>query len=128
MIVAALSSVAVFVVGCQSNAQTGTAIGAAAGAGIGQLAGHDTESTLIGAAVGAGAGYMFGNEKDKKAAAVEREQIRQEMNTVTVNITNSNGSISQVKLRKYGVGYIGTRGEYYETMPTEEQLRVVYGF
>ena len=52
--------------GCQNGAQTGTAIGGLAGAGIGQLAGRDTKSTLIGAAVGAGAGYIFGNESDKK--------------------------------------------------------------
>ena len=128
MIMVAVSFVAVFICSCQSDAQTGSAIGTLAGAGIGQLAGGSTESTLIGAAVGAGAGYMLGNESDKKKAAAERDYIQQEMNTVTANITNSNGSISQVKLRRHGVGYIGTRGEYYSTMPTEEQLRVVYGF
>ena len=71
---------------------------------------------------------MLGNESDRKKAAAERDYLQQEMNSVTVNITNSNGSVSQVKLQKYGVGYIGTRGEYYRTMPTEEHLRVVYGF
>jgi hypothetical protein len=50
------------------------------------------------------------------------------MSYVTVNITNSNGSVSQVLLRKQGVGYVGTRGEYYNTLPTGEQLRPVYGF
>ena len=128
MIMVTVSFVVVFVGGCESDAQTASAIGALAGAGIGQLAGGDTESTLMGAAVGAGAGYMLGNESDRKMAAAERDYMQQEMNTVTVNITNSNGSVSQVKLRKYGVGYIGTRGEYYRTTPTEEQLRVVYGF
>jgi len=128
LIMVTVSFVAVFVCGCESNAQTASAIGALAGAGIGQLAGGDTESTLVGAAVGAGAGYMLGNESDRKKAAAERDYMQQEMNTVTVNITNSNGSVSQVKLRKYGVGYIGTRSEYYSTMPTEDQLRVVYGF
>ena len=58
----------------------------------------------------------------------ERDSIRQEINTVTVRITNSNGSISQVKLRKEGVGYVGPRGEYYDQLPTEEQLKPVYGF
>jgi len=55
-----------FVTGCENEAQTSSMIGALAGAGIGQLAGRDSESTLIGAAVGAGAGYIFGNESDKK--------------------------------------------------------------
>ncbi len=106
----------VFVCGCESDAQTGAGLGALAGAGIGQLAGGDTESTLIGAAVGGGAGYMIGNERDKK-------QLREEINTVTINITNPNGSITPVKLKKQGVGYIGPKGEYYSNLPTSEQLR-----
>ena len=118
----------VFVGGCESDAQTGAALGALAGAGIGQLAGGDTESTLIGAAVGGGVGYMLGNEGDKKKAQAERSYLRQEMNTVVVNVTNRNGSIIQVPLRKQGVGYVGTRGEYYPVLPTEDQLRLVYGF
>ena len=118
----------IFIVGCQSDAQTGTAIGALAGAGIGQLAGGDTEATLIGAAVGGTAGYFLGNEGDKEKARAEREDLRQDMNTVLVKVTNSNGSIIQVPLRKQGVGYVGTRGEYYPTLPTEDQLRPVYGF
>ena len=128
LIVVAVSLGLAFVVGCESDAQMGSAIGALAGAGIGQLAGGNTESTLIGAAVGGTAGYMLGNEGDRKKAQVERASLRQEMNCVTVNITNSNGSISQVRLRKQGVGYVGTRGEYYNHLPTEDELRPVYGF
>ena len=95
-----------FISGCESDAQKGAGIGA----------------------VGGGAGYIVGNEQDKKKATAERNTLRQEMNTVTVNITNSNGSVSQVLLRKQGVGYVGPRGEYYNSLPTEEQLRPVYGF
>jgi hypothetical protein len=54
--------------------------------------------------------------------------MREEMRTVAVNITNSNGSISQVQLKRHGVGYVGTRGEYYRQLPTEDQLRPIYGF
>ena len=123
----------VFVSGCESDAQTGALIGTAAGAGIGQAIGHDTGSTLIGAGVGAGAGYMIGNEQDKKKAAAQTsaqmEQMRQEINTVTINVTNSNGSITPVTLRKQGVVYIGPRGETYPTLPTQEQLKQAgYGF
>jgi outer membrane lipoprotein SlyB len=117
-----------FFAGCESDAQTGAAIGSLAGAGVGQLAGRSTESTLIGAAVGGGAGYMIGNEQDKKKATADRENIRQEMNTVMVNVTNSNGSVIQVPMRKQGVGYVGPRGEYYQTLPTGEQLKPIYGF
>lgn len=114
--------------GCQSDAQTGALIGTAAGAGIGQLAGGHTESTLIGAAVGGGVGYILGNEQDKQKTQAQMSNLRNEMNTVTVHVTNSNGSIIAVKLQKSGPGYIGPRGEYYPTLPTEDQLRPVYGF
>jgi len=117
-----------FFVGCESDAQKGAGVGALAGAGIGQLAGGNTESTLIGAAVGGGAGYMLGNEQDKKKTKAETDQLREDMNTVTVNITNSNGSVSQVKLRKQGVGYVGPRGEYYDHLPTGGELKPIYGF
>ena len=128
LIVVGVSLGLAFFVGCKSDAQTGAGIGALAGAGIGQLAGGSTESTLIGAAVGGGAGYMVGNEQDKKKTKSEMEDLRQEMNIVTVNITNSNGSITPVKLSKQGVGYVGPRGEYYNSLPTPEQLKPIYGF
>jgi len=112
-----------FVAGCESDAQTGALIGTVIGAGAGQAIGGDTESTLIGAGAGAVGGYIIGSERDKKKTKAEIDSLRQDMNTVTVNITNPNGSISQVLLRKQGVGYVGPRGEYYNTLPTEEQLR-----
>ena len=117
-----------FVTGCESDAQTGALLGTGIGAGVGALAGGDTEGTLIGAAVGGGAGYMLGNEGDKKKAAADRESIRQEMNTIMVKVTNSNGSIIQVPIKRQGVGYVGPRGEYYTDLPTEDQLRPIYGF
>ncbi len=128
LIVAAVSFGSLLIAGCESDAQVGSAIGALAGAGIGQLAGGDSEATLIGAAVGGTAGYMLGNESERQKAQAERAYMRQEMNTVAVNITNSNGSVSQVRLRRHGVGYVGTRGEYYHRLPTEDQLRPIYGF
>lgn len=114
--------------GCQNDAQIGSAIGALAGAGIGQLAGGDAEATLIGTAVGGAVGYMLGNESERQKERAEMAWISNEMNTVAVNITNSNGSISQVRLKKHGVGYVGTRGEYYRHLPSEDELRPIYGF
>ena len=128
LIVAAVSFGSLLIAGCESDAQVGSAIGALAGAGVGQLAGGDSEATLIGAAVGGTAGYMLGNESERQKAQAERAYMRQEMRTVAVNITNSNGSVSQVRLRRHGVGYVGTRGEYYHRLPTEDQLRPIYGF
>lgn len=48
--------------------------------------------------------------------------------TITVWITNSNGSKTSVQLTREGPWYRGPHGEYYTSMPTNEQLRVVYGF
>ena len=104
----------------------------AAASSVHELAGGSTEATLIGAAIGGGAGYMIGNEQDKKQERRRTQEeiayVRDEMNYVTVNMTNSNGSISQVRLKKHGVGYVGTRGEYYDHLPSSEELRPVYGF
>jgi outer membrane lipoprotein SlyB len=124
----AIGSTIIFVTGCESDAQTGAVIGGLTGAGIGQLAGGHTESTLIGAAVGTGAGYMIGNESDKAKTRSQMYAMRNDMNSTLVNVTNSNGSIVQVRMRKYGVGWLGPRGEYYPTLPSSSQLRPVYGF
>jgi hypothetical protein len=128
LIIVLIGLVLIFIAGCESDAQSGAALGALAGAGVGQIAGRNTESTLIGAAVGGTAGYILGNEGDKKKSQAERAYLHQQTDYVAVNITNSNGSVSQVRLRKQGVGYVGTRGEYYNHLPTEDQLRPVYGF
>ena len=125
----AVSIVLVFSAGCESDAQTGALIGTGIGALAGSAIGGDTEGTLIGAAVGGGGGYLLGNEGDKKKRASETQQLREEINTVTVNVTNSNGSVIQVRLRKQGIGYIGPKyNEYYDHLPTQDELRPVYGF
>lgn len=51
-----------------------------------------------------------------------------EEGTVTIWITNSNGSKTSVQLVRRGSYYIGPRGEWYTSMPTNEQLRAAYGF
>ncbi len=49
--------------------------------------------------------------------------------TEKVWVMNSNGSMIPVELRRAGGGnYIGPRGEYYSGLPTNEQLRKLYGF
>ncbi len=114
--------------GCESDAGNTALIGTAVGAGIGALAGGSTEATLIGGAIGGAVGYGVGNESDKKKTRSEIDAVRAEQDVVTVWITNSNGSQQAVRLRKDGPGYIGPRGERYPSMPTEGQLKPVYGF
>jgi hypothetical protein len=56
------------------------------------------------------------------------DNMRADMNVETVTVTNSNGSKISVRLQKQGVGYVGPRGEYYDHLPTDAELRPVYGF
>lgn len=132
LIVLAAGLGSLFTTGCESDAGKGTAIGGLGGAGLGAIIGHQSghtaEGALLGGAVGAGGGYIIGSERDKKKTQAEINDLQQEMNTTTVNITNSNGSVSTVVLQKQGVGYVGPRGEYYNHLPTPEELKPIYGF
>jgi hypothetical protein len=126
MLILVLAVVGIIAVGCETQAQSGALIGSGVGAGVGALAGRGSaEGTLIGAAVGGGAGYIVGNEGDKKQ---QMQSMQQQQNSVLINIHNSNGSIITVKVTRSGVGYVGPRGEYYDHLPTEAELRPVYGF
>jgi hypothetical protein len=44
-----------------------------------------------------------------------------------INIPNSDGSFTPVKLKKSDNGYIGPQGESYQGHPSIEQLKVLYG-
>ena len=127
MLILVLAVVGIIAVGCETQAQSGALIGSGVGAGVGALAGRGSaEGTLIGAAVGGGAGYIVGNEVDKKQQQQQMQQ--QQQNSVLINIHNSNGSVSTVRVNRSGIGYVGPRGEYYDHLPTEAELRPVYGF
>ena len=129
-LVAVLAVSFIFVTGCETQAQTGAAVGGLGGAAIGALAGghhHAGEGALIGGAVGAGGGYIVGNEADKKQMNQQIQTAQQEANTTVVNITNSNGSVTPVTLRRSGNVWVGPRGEQYMSIPTSDQLKPIYG-
>ena len=119
-----------FVSGClevTGDKGTDTAIlGGVGGAVLGQVLGRDTKSTLIGAGIGALGGYVIGEGQETKEQMAE---LRANQNIEMVVIENSNGSTSTIILRKDGYGgYIGPKGERYNSMPSKEQLKQVYGF
>ncbi len=117
--------------GASSGAKT-AGLGTLAGAGLGAIIGHQSGHTAEGAAIGAGAGavggYILGNEKDKAQTQAQINAANAQANTVIINVNNSNGSITPVTLTRQGNIYVGPRGEQYTSLPTEEQLRKVYGF
>ena len=139
-----LLTAGIWLTGCatmgQSNeapkdALLGSLLGAGLGAVVGHQSGHTAEGAAIGGALGAGGGYIVGNEQDKAQLQVQNAQAMQAAsnanaaaNTVVINVTNSNGSITPVTLQRQGNEYIGPKGERYLQLPAPEQLRSVYGF
>jgi hypothetical protein len=144
----------VLVAGCESNAESGALIGAGGGALAGQAIGHNTTGTLIGAGAGALGGYLIGGQMDKNAEAKAKAKSqdvtapRQSGSSVTttsqsssvttpanddavkvtVTIRNSNGSTTPVALTRQGGDWVGPKGEHYDHMPTEAELKPIYGF
>ena len=57
----------------------------------------------------------------------EHKTITVNDDTVTIYVSNSNGSYMPVTLVRHGNGYIGPQGEYYAGNPTVAQLKVLYG-
>jgi hypothetical protein len=45
---------------------------------------------------------------------------------ICVNIPDGRGGYVSVNLRRYGTGYLGPEGDYYEEFPTVAQLQIAY--
>jgi hypothetical protein len=116
------------------------AIGAALGAIAGGIIGNNShgafgngEGAVAGAAIGGLLGGAMGRQTDRSNAQMGRmnsqvNAANEAANTTIVNVKNSNGSYTPVTLRRVGNQYAGPRGEYYPAMPTEDQLKIAYGF
>ena len=109
------------ITGCQNKAEEGAGIGALVGAGLGQAIGRNTKSTVIGGAIGAGAGYLIGRHEQNKEVQQHPEQFTQ------IGFTNSDGTNTIVALRKSDGGYVGPDNEYYNSLPTGDELKARYG-
>lgn len=100
------------------------------GALIGGIIGHQSDETGEGVAIGAailGVGELL--RQTDRLAQKERENKHNEKDVerIVINIHNSNGSITPVELWRDGSAYIGPKDERYEELPTEEQLKPIYG-
>jgi len=100
------------------------------GALVGGIVGYQSDEPGEGAAVGAaifGIGALL-REMDhasgRSTATVHKDECTER---VIVDVHNDNGSITPVTLKKKGDSYVGPKGERYDELPTEEQLKPVYG-
>ena len=125
-VVLALGALVAFT-GCETQAG-GTAAGAALGGGSGALIGRNVDgiSTTQGAIGGAVIGGVLGNREGRQNERIRA--IEDGRNQVVVNVTNSNGSVTPVTLERSGNQWRGPRGELYNSVPSAEQLKPVYGF
>lgn len=98
---------------------------------VGGVIGYQSEEAAAGALLGAsitGTGELL-RQTDNLAQQKERGKCKERRGErIDVEVTNSNGSFTPVELRKKGCVYIGPKGEHYRELPSEEQLRLVYGF
>ena len=89
------------------------------GALVGWIIGHqsneDGEGAALGAAIAA-TGCLL--EQIDKSSKEEK---------VVVEVTNADGSITPVVLKKKASVYTGPKSEHYDKRPSEEQLRPLYG-
>ena len=110
---------------------------AAIGAGLGAIAGgvsgnnsHGAFGTGVGAVAGAVIGGLLGgtmgHQKDQFQSQLGA--VNDAATTQVINVQNSNGSFTPVTIRKVGNQYVGPRGEYYNAVPSEAQLKGPYGF
>lgn len=112
-----------------NQAAIGAALGALAGGVIGNNshgAFGNREGMVAGAAIGALLGGTMGHQSDSANAQIGA--VNEVASTTVINVQNSNGSYTPITLRRMGNQYVGPRGEYYSTLPTEQQLKVAYGF
>jgi len=99
------------------------------GAIVGGIIGYQSHEEGEGAAIGAGL-FVVGEllkQSDRHHRDRDHEHKDRRPEQVVVEIHNDNGSITPVKLKKKDGSYIGPKGEHYEQLPTEEQLKPLYG-
>jgi hypothetical protein len=103
------------------------------GAIVGGIIGYQSHEEGEGAALGAailGVGELLQQIDEEKRADKEpgEEDIDGCKEVFIISVHNSNGSITPVEIEKKDDMYFGPKGEMYEQLPTEEQLKPVYGF
>jgi hypothetical protein len=121
--------------GCGEGMKASDIYGASlTGAVVGGIIGYQSHEEGEGAAIGAalfGVGELLNqldnlDDDDDECDDDDDHDGRKEI--YVIQIHNSNGSITPIEVEKKGNTFIGPKGEHYEALPTEEQLKPVYGF
>ena len=98
---------------------------------IGYQSGEALAGAIIGGSITGTGSYLDqadkANRKEPDKSDNPCHPRKQADEKVTVNVQNFNGSYTPVRLKKHGTEYIGPKGEHYPSLPSEEQLRPVYG-
>lgn len=104
------------------------------GAIVGGIIGYQSHEEGEGAAIGAaifGVGELLSQLDDHDECKEKKHRDKDDdgcREIYVIQVHNSNGSITPVEVEKQGDIFIGPKGEQYEHLPTEEQLKPVYGF
>ena len=139
-----LGSILLTGTGCQDIDASTVYHKALFGALVGVIVGHQSNEDGAGAAVGAA---IFGVEglleeidanKTSKQVSHYHDTCDQKTpdptpvlsqgDKITIHITNNNGSTTPIELHRKDGFYVGPKGELYQELPTEEQLKAIYGF
>ena len=101
------------------------------GAAIGAVIGHQSDEAGNGAALGAGV-FALGSllkqtDRMPPKSRQEKRKRDEEPQEVVIHIHNDNGSTTPVVLKRKNGDYVGPNGEHYKRLPTEEQLKPIYG-
>ena len=94
--------------------------------------GSGKKNQVISVSDGYARNFLFPKKLAMEATpAAVREMVVETPATVfreTIWVRNSNGSETPVELRRLGNGsYLGPKGEYYSSRPSNDQLRMLYG-
>ena len=120
--------------GCNEELRMSDIYGAAlGGALVGGIVGYQSHEEGEGAAIGAaicGVGELLSqlDNLDDKEKECHDDDSDGRTEIYVIQVHNSNGSITPIEIEKKGNTFIGPKGEHYEALPTEEQLKPVYGF
>jgi hypothetical protein len=77
--------------------------------------------------IAAVSGIYVGGCHSKAKQQSQVELLKEEVANSIVNVPNSNGSFTPVKISRVGNVWVGPKGEVYNSYPTVEQLKSLYG-